>query len=60
MNVLPDVYICPIRKKECTSFLPKEKLKRTHHITNLQRLLTNINKNGAITKVRILVEPVIM
>ena len=60
MNVLPDVYICPIRKKKCTFFLPKEKVKRTHHITNSQKLPTKINKNGAIAKVRILVEPVIM
>ena len=44
MNVLPDVYIYPLRKKMCTCGT----------IADSQKISTVINKNGAIAKVRIL------
>ena len=49
MNMLPDVYICPLRKKSA-SLPPYGTVKNTFEI----------NKNGANTKVRILVEKAIL
>ena len=51
MNVFPNVYISPIRKS--ASLLPKGTVKCTHI---WQHRKYEINKTGAITEVRILVE----
>ena len=50
MNVLPDMYICPLEKK---SALFSE---RTVKCTHLAAQQTEINKGGAIANIRIKVE----
>ena len=58
MNVLLNVYICAFRKKSAP-LLPKGTVKSTHlapQQIHRQRTPTEINKNGAAAKVRILVE----
>ena len=52
MNVLPDVYICSLRKNS-VPLLPKGTVKCTHLAANLQRMLTEINKSDTIAKIRI-------
>ena len=58
MNVLPNAYICPFRKKSA-SFLPEGSVKCTllaASIASSQRMLTEIKESGAIAKTRISVE----
>ena len=56
MNVLPDVYICSLRKKSAP-LLPEGIVKCTHWaVQQIHRMLTEINKSGVITKIRIWVE----
>ena len=52
MNVLPDVYIyLPPQEEECTSSsLGDSKMYTSGSIANLQRMLSEINKSGAIAK----------
>ena len=56
MNVLPDVYICSLRKN-FAPLLPKGTVGQYNYtsgsIANSQRMLTEINKSGFITKIRI-------
>ena len=55
MNALPDVYICPLRKKSAP-LLPEGtvcKMYKSSIIANSQRMLTEINKSGTIAKIRI-------
>ena len=57
MNVLSNVYICPLRKKSAPP-VPEETVKYTNlgTIANSQRTLTETSKYSAIAKVRILVD----
>ena len=58
MNVLPNVYICPFRKKSA-SFLPEGSVKCTllaASIASSQRMLTEIKESGTIAKMWISVE----
>ena len=65
MNVLQNVYICVFRKNGAP-LLPGGGSKintsgtiansQTDRLTDRQRTLTKTNKNGAVVKVRILVE----
>ena len=41
MNVLPDIYICPLRK--ISAPLVPEGIVKCIHLPNLQRILTEIN-----------------
>ena len=52
MNVLPDVYIyLSPQEEECTSSsLGDSKMYTSGSIANLQRMLSEINKSGAIAK----------
>ena len=57
--MVPDIYTCPSRKKECTSSswgYSKKNISGT--IANSQRRPTEKNKNGAIANIRLSVEPV--
>ena len=56
MNVLPNVYICLLRKKSAPT-LPEGAVKRTHQIHREDHLKL---KDGAVVRVRILVEQVIL
>ena len=57
MNMLPNVYICALRKN---SEPQDNKMYLPGTIVNSQMMLIKINKKGAIAKVRILVEQVIL
>ena len=52
MNVLSDVCIFPFRKKNAFSS-GDSKIYTSESIANSQRVLTEINKSGAIAKVAI-------
>ena len=56
MNVLPDVYICSLRKNFAPLF-PKGTVGQYNYtsgsIANSQRMLTEINKSVALAKIRI-------
>ena len=53
INGLPDVYICSLRKKSAP-LLPEGTVKCTHlAVQQIHRMLTEINKSGVITKIRI-------
>ena len=56
MNVLPDVYVCPLRKS--APFLPEggSKMHTSRSKANSQRVLTEINESAAIAKIRISLE----
>ena len=57
MDVLPDVHICSLRNQECTSSsCGDSKLFKSGSIANSQRILTEINKSGAITNIKVRVE----
>ena len=60
MNVLPDVYICPL-KDQCTSSSWGDSKMHTYGtIANSQGMADETNENDAISTVRILVQKVIM
>ena len=62
MNVLLNVYFCDLGKNS-VPLLPKGTIKCMYTpgvIANLPRTPTKINKNSTITKVKILVEQVIL
>ena len=60
MNVLLNVYICASKKKSAV-ILPEGTVKYTHLAPlQIHRGRQLINKNGAIAKVNILVEQVIL
>ena len=52
-HVLPDVYICSLRKKGVRLLLTDSKMYISGSIANSQRMLTEINKSSAIAKIRI-------
>ena len=50
-NAFPDVYICPLRKKRCTSSsCVDSKIYTSGSIASSQTMLTEINESGAIAK----------
>ena len=59
MNVVPNLYICPIGKKSAPS-LGVSQIYMSGTIANSQRTPTKISKNGTAAKVRILVEKMIL
>ena len=61
MNVLLHVSPQAVRKKECTySSWGDSKMYTSGTIVNLQKKPTDINENSAISKVRIVVKPMIL
>ena len=54
MNVLPDVYICPLRKNNAPH-LPKRTV-TSGSMASSQRMPIEINESDAIPKIRISVE----
>ena len=60
MSILPDVHICPFMKTSAPP-LPEAtaKCKLLAHIGNSQGMSTEINKNGAVVKVKILLKKVV-
>ena len=56
MNVLPDVYICFLKKKSAP-LLPvdrgQHKIYACGKIANSQRIVTEIDESGTVAKIRI-------
>ena len=58
LNVLPNVYTCPLKKRGISSSCGDSKMYTYDSVANSQRIPTEINKTGA--KVKILVEQMIL
>ena len=54
------VHLCPLEEEGSSSSWEDSKMYTSGTITNSQRTPTKINKNGAIVKVRVLVEQAIL